>query len=175
MSIKIRTLRPDEISKWLDFMCNEVFPDDPREAVESMWHDDPAKDFSGIFIAVDDHDNIVASVKAACKNVTICGMSVRAGIISGVGTRRNYRGQGLITQLFDICRQSMIERGVRIFHLYSNPDTLTFYLHNGYLALPQRPGETFHRMYQVISPFSIGKTEISDTASLIALLTQAET
>ena len=43
--IIIRNLRPDELNNWLDFLCREIFPNDPRDAVESLWRDDSQKDF----------------------------------------------------------------------------------------------------------------------------------
>lgn len=170
MAYTFRTLRPDEVGKWLDFMCNEIFPDDPREAVESMWTDDPIKDVTGIFVAVDDHDDIIASVKSACKGIIIRGVPIKTAIISGVGTRRDHRGQGLNARLFDVCCREMLARGARISHLYSNPDTLEFYLRMGYAALPQRPGEDFFRMYRLLAPFTLGDSDIPTTQNLLDLL-----
>lgn len=170
MMIEMRTLRPDELQKWLDFMSREIFPDDPREAVESMWHDDPVKDFTGIFVAVDAQENIVGSAKAACRDMLIGGQPVSTGIISGVGVRQDFRHQGVSRQLFAMCRHAMLERDVKLLHLYSNPDTLNFYRHMGYLSTPQQPGESFHRMYLLIAPFTIADACVSTTQQLINIL-----
>lgn len=168
--IELRTLRPDELQQWLDFLCRDVFPQDPREAVESLWHTDGRKDFSGVFVAVDGTGNIVGSVKAECRDISICGEMTPAAIISGVGTRRDMRGRGIAMRLFDMCRAYMLENGARVAHLYSRPDTLDFYRRMGFGALPQRAGEDFYRMYMLISPFAPGGVLVADTQTLIRLL-----
>ena len=170
MTYTIRTLRADEVPLWLDFMCHEIFPDDPREAVESMWTEDPIKDVTGIFIAESTDGRIIASVKAACRDLSFGGTAVRTAIISGVGVRNDFRGQGVIRRLFAACDAEMIARGAQIAHLYSNPDTREFYLHMGYLHPARRPGEDYYRMFRLLAPVSVNGTEIRSTLDLLSLL-----
>lgn len=165
--MEFRTLRPDELSQWFDFLCRDIFPNDPREAVESMWHNNDEQAFEGVFIAVQPDDRIVGSVMAGCRNLPICGLPVRSGIISGVGIAPDFRHRGISRQLFALCDAYLLRRNAKIAHLYSKPDTLAYYVHLGYLHLPQQPGEDFYRMYRVLSPFSLGDVRIPDTRTLI--------
>ena len=65
-SVVIRNLAPDELSAWLSFLRDEIFPEDPYEDVLSIWESDREKDTNGIFVATDPEGRIVSSVKAEC-------------------------------------------------------------------------------------------------------------
>jgi predicted N-acetyltransferase YhbS len=166
MNIEIRTLKPDELTAWFDFLSREIFPGDPRDVIEGMWYNDAEKDFGGIFIAADPEGRIVGSVKAECCMLPVLGQPVRGGIVSGVGTKAGYRGQGISRRLFAACHSRLLEKDAVIAHLYSKPDTLDFYLRLGYRNLPQREGEPFFRMYCVLKPFAVGGTPVPDSDSL---------
>ena len=168
--IEFRNLRPDELTRWFDFLCRDIFPHDPREAVESMWNGNDEHAFEGVFIAVQPDGHIIGSVMAGCRNMSVLGTPIRTGIISGVGVAAEFRGQGISAQLFALCNAYMLSRDAKIAHLYSKPDTLAYYTKQGYLSLPRQPGEDFFRMYRVLSPFTLGDTPIADTSSLIRFL-----
>lgn len=168
--IIIRNLRPDELNNWLDFLCREIFPNDPRDAVESLWRDDSQKDFGGIFVAVNPNGAIVGSAKAGCRMLPLAGESVPAGIISGVGIRKEFRRQGLATQLMTTLHDSLRRRKMAVAHLYSKPDTFAFYQNLGYRALPQQPDEDFFRMYRVLIPFTLNNMPVKSTEQLISRL-----
>ena len=173
-SLTFRPMRADELTKWLDFLCTEIFPNDPRDAVESLWHSDAVQDPAGVLLALNADGNIIASVKAGCRALSVCGCDVMTGIISGVGVRRDFRTQGITSRLFALCDEYMRSKRAKLAHLFSKPDTLEFYLHNGYMALPQRPGEDFYRMYRVLMPFYLRTTTISETGHLMAFLYHSE-
>ena len=168
--MELRNLRPDELGKWFDFLCRDIFPDDPSEAVESMWNNNDERAFEGVFIAVLPDGRIVGSVMAGCRCMPVGTLPVCTGIISGVGVAPDFRGQGISTQLFALCDAYLLRRGAKIAHLYSKPNTLAYYAKQSYLPLPQRPSEDFYRMYRVLSPFFLGDTPIPDTRSLIGFL-----
>ena len=165
-----RSLQPDELCKWFDFLCRDIFPGDPREAVESMWNSNNEQAFEGVFVAVQPGGNIIGSVMAGCRPMPVCGEPVITGIISGVGVAPKFRRQGISAQLFALCDAYLLRRGAKIAHLYSKPDTLSYYTKRGYLHLPRRPGEDFFRMYRVLSPFCLGHISIPDTSTLIDIL-----
>ena len=167
--ICIRNLAEDELSKWLDFLCDEIFPGDPRENVEGIWYDDAEKDLRGVFVSVNPDNSIVASVKVCCTMMTVKDQKVLAGIISGVGTKKEYRGCGITGQLWAACNKYMEDREVNIAHLYSKPDTLDYYLHLGFRCSDKHPDESFYRMYRVIQPFELGNIHISTTEEFIDL------
>ena len=121
-----RSLRLDEVGKWLAFLCDDVFPGDPRSAVEDIWLRDPEKAPSGVFVALDGRGRVLSAVMGGCRYLPLGGESVYTGIVSGVGTRRDMRGQGLATRLFALCRAHLLQKGAALAHLYSRPDTLAF-------------------------------------------------
>ena len=166
-NLTLRPMRADELPDWLDFLCEEIFPHDPREAVESLWHNDPYRNPADVLIAVNDDGLILASVKSTCRLMNLCGQPVMTAIISGVGVRSPHRGQGLIRRLLEQCDRASIARGAVAAHLYSNADTLDFYLHMGYQAVLQRPGEDFHRMFQLLKPFDLCTRRVETTEQLI--------
>ena len=174
-NIVIRTLEPDELTAWLDFLCRDVFPNDPRETVEGIWYDDPGKDFGGVFVAAEPDGSIVGSVRAECRMLGVAGQAVYGGIVSGAGVKAAYRGRGIARRLFDACHRRLYDQGAAVSHLYSKPDTLEFYLHLGYRSLPRVGGESFYRMVRLIRPFSIGDTPVSDSDALAAVLTAVRT
>ncbi len=174
MTVEERCLRPDELGKWLDFLSEEVFPGDPRSAVEDIWLRDPEKDFGGVFIAVDGQGRILSSVMAGCMEISLCGGRVYAGVVSGVGTRREMRGRGLASRLFALSHARLLQKGARLAHLYSKADTLSFYRRLGYLERPRRPGEDFFRMYRVLAPMPVGGAWAEDTRALLRILDEKE-
>ena len=165
--MEFRTLRPDELRKWFDFLCCDIFPDDPREAVESMWRGCDESACEGVFIAVLPSGRVVGSVMAACRTMPVRDVPVTTGIISGAGVSPEFRGQHISAQLFALCDAFLLSRGAKIAHLYSKPDTLAYYTKLGYGHLPQRADEDFFRMYRVLMPVSIGSVSIPDTPALI--------
>lgn len=168
--MEFRTLRPDELRKWFDFLCRDIFPDDPREAVESMWRGCDDSACEGVFIAILPDGRIVGSVMAGYRPLSVCGEPVMTGIISGVGVSPEFRGQHISARLFALCDAFLLSRGAKIAHLYSKPDTLAYYAKLGYAHLPQRDDEDFFRMYRVLTPFSIGSASIPKTQALIDIL-----
>ena len=168
--ITIRTLSRQELTSWLAFLCRDVFPDDPPEVVRGIWENDPAKDFGGVIVAAEPDGSIVGSFKAECCTLNLAGHSVRGGIVSGVGVKESRRGQGISRRLFDAGHRYLTEKGALVSHLYSNPDTLDFYLRLGCRTLPRKTGESFYRMYRLIRPFSVGENLIADSESLADFL-----
>lgn len=165
--IRITHLTIEEIDNWLNFMCTEIFPDDPREAVESMWTNDSEKDVHGIIIAKNEEGQIIGSVKAECLTMPLCGQPVLTGIISGVGICPAYRGRGLSKTLFEACYAYLKTRDMKMTHLYSKPDTLNFYLNSGYRFTKKQPEEDFYRMYYVLSSFRLGEKQITTADELV--------
>ena len=160
-SVVIRNLAPDELSAWLSFLRDEIFPEDPYEDVLSIWESDREKDTNGIFVATDPEGRIVSSVKAECGTLFFHDVPVFPGIISGVGTKKEYRNQGLGKRLFQSCHAYLKTRGAGIAYLYSEPDTVSFYRRLEYLDCSKRPEESFYRMFRVIQPFAPGKRRIA--------------
>ena len=75
-----------------------------------------------------------------------------------------------------MCHEYLKARGVCAAYLYSKPDTLAFYLRQGYAACPKRSGEDFYRMFRLIRlirPFTAGGSEIQSTEDLIAFVNSA--
>ena len=169
MNYTLRPLRADELDAWFTFIRTEIFPDDPIENLESMRRNLSEDDIAGIFVAIDPQGDIVASVQSACRD-HVGGLPCRMGIISGVGTRRDCRGQGLCRKLFALSDAYLLARNAPIAHLYSEPDTLALYQRLGFFALPRRLGEDFFRMYRIIRPFPLNDTLIASAAQLIPML-----
>ena len=68
MNIEIRTLKPDELTAWFDFLSREIFPGDPRDVIEGMWYNDAEKDFGGIFIAADPEGRMREYLERLCRD-----------------------------------------------------------------------------------------------------------
>ena len=45
MDLYVRNLLPWELEKWFDFLCRDIFPDDPRHVIEDMWYGDREKKY----------------------------------------------------------------------------------------------------------------------------------
>ena len=166
----IRNLKLNELSDWFDFLSYEIFQNDSREIIEGMWNNDIEKNINGIFVALNNDQKIISSVKAESRNIKLCNNLIFAGIISGVGTKKEFRGQGINRHLFKILHNYLKDRGVSISHLYSKPDTFEYYKHLGYLNSKKHEDESFYRMFYVIQPFTINNVKITNTKELIDIL-----
>ena len=107
-------------------------------------------------------------------NVELLNNSIFTGIITGVGTKKEYRKHGISRILFKKCFEYLKERGVKIAHLYSKIDTLDFYYHFGFLNSKKRKEESFYRMFYVIQPFTTNNKIINDTQEFIDIINNEE-
>lgn len=162
-AIRLRSLEIHELDKWFDFLSREIFPGDARSIIEGMWYDDAEKDIRGICIATDADGNIIGSAKAGCRPLLVQQQLVCTAILSGVGTKREYRGQGISRRLLEMCHDYARGKGAVLAHLYSKPDTFEFYRYLGYRNTPRRADESFYRMYRVLQPFPFQTHMIADT------------
>ena len=168
-NVTYRTIRMAEVPKWLDFLCNEIFPDDPRDVIENIWHKS-TQDPSGVFLALDAEENIIGSLKVDLRWQDICGYTKTVGIISGVGVHHAWRRRGIGSRLFAMCHEYLLDNDVAIAHLYSKPEQYRFFLNMDYSSLNQRPDEDFFRMYRVLKPFYLCTLTIRETGQLMAFL-----
>ena len=143
----IRTLRPDELDKWLDFCLfvfgNGIIDPDYRHYFEKHFKNDPQATYDGIFVAVDNKvgngdnkvdngdnkvDNIanldnnekfVSTVRVFIRRIFICGKSISMGGIGEVCTHPDYRRQGLSFSLLNKAIEFMKKQNLNVSVLFT--------------------------------------------------------
>jgi predicted acetyltransferase len=127
----IRTLKENEIEKWIDFVWG-IFPYESRKFFENQWYNDPWQDINGIIVAVDEEDKILSTVRVFFRDLNINGNKVRSGGIGSVGTLEEYRGRGLSKEIFKETIKLMESRDIKISFLLSGVQNEGYYSSLGY-------------------------------------------
>ena len=134
--VHFRTLREEEIDKWLDFLVNDIFIGEPRSYFSNQWVCDPQRDIEGIFVAVDEEDNFLSTIRVFPRELYIAGERIFAGGIGSVGTKESHRGQGLSTTIFTMCQKYMVSKGMKVSWLLCGEHNESFYQRFGYNKSP---------------------------------------
>lgn len=127
----IRTLKENEIEKWIDFVWG-IFPYESRSYFENQWYNDPLQDINGIIIAVDEDYKILSTVRVFFRDLNLNGNKVRSGGIGSVGTLEEHRGKGLSKAVFKEAIKLMKSRDVKISFLLSGVQNEGYYNSLGY-------------------------------------------
>jgi hypothetical protein len=86
--MELRTLRPEELDAWLDFV-HRVF-NVPRAYCARHWHNDPWRSCEGIRVAVD-RGQILSTVRVFRRRIYLGGVPVTMGGIGEVSTDPAYQ------------------------------------------------------------------------------------
>ena len=134
--IVFRALHEHEIEKWLDFISSEIFTKVPREYFANQWYTDPDREAAGVFAAFDEHGDILSSLRVFRRSIYIGGETVLGGGIGSVGTKAEYRGQGLCSRLFELCTEYMLNSGICYSWLLCGEHNEGFYNRFAYHKIP---------------------------------------
>ncbi|MDF2685968.1 MAG: hypothetical protein K0S55_1149 [Clostridia bacterium] len=124
----IRTLKPDELDKWLDYcpyvFGNGVIDPDYRYYFEKHFKNDPQATYDGIFVAVENNENngnekIVSTVRVFIRRIFVCGKSITMGGIGEDCTDPEYRRQGLSFSLLKKAIEFMKKLNINISVLFT--------------------------------------------------------
>lgn len=117
MAVLYRSLLPDEMEQWFDH-CMYVFnggsySKDYRQYFMNHWYNDPWRDLSSIFVAADG-DRIVSTVRVFYRKIYFKDGIVNMGGIGEVSTKKEYRGQGISSNLLKMALERMKEKGINV-------------------------------------------------------------
>lgn len=172
--ITFRSLYEHELDAWFRFISEDIFPNVPDHYFQNQWYPDPWKDLEGIFVAVDEDDAIVGTIRVFLREIYIVGKKVKAGGIGSVGTRKDQRGRGYIKKLMQLCDVYLMNKDVKVAYLFSGDHNETFYNKFGYQTSPyMRKIASIKEDAANNVPFSVREAKFPEDISALSLLHEA--
>jgi len=151
--MEFRTLKEPELEKWF-YHCASVFGDNQNldywlDYFKRHYFNDPLKDISSIFVAVDG-SNIASTVRLFYRKIYFYGKEITVGGIGEVSTKPQYRGMGLASRLLRMAIDTMREKKLPISILFASLHN--FYGKLGYKVLTREfcllDRNTFRKYYE---------------------------
>ena len=132
--ISYRRLKPTQFEEWIDhcanvFASNENEIEHFRDYFRRHFLNDPDRDISTIFVALDD-DKIVGSVRLFKRKIYLDGNIIDAGGIGEVGVNPNYQKKGIATNLLNLAFEDMHNLNINLSFLFASRHS--FYNRLGY-------------------------------------------
>lgn len=136
--IEIRSLKEHELDTWFDH-CVSVFKKEDssgpsRDYFAGHWYNDPWKDLSTIFVAVE-KEKVLSTLRIFHREVYLQRNKIKIGGIGEVCTKPEAQGKQLASKLLNHAIEIMKERDIKISLLFASLHD--FYRKFGWQLLPE--------------------------------------
>ena len=164
-----RTIKPNEFDAWVQ-LCADGFAQPPTEFREHFVND-PHADYDGVFVACDG-DKMVSTVRVFRREIYLNGQKIKMGGIGEVCTLKEYRRQGLSSDLLRMSIDYMNYNDMPVSMLFTGVNG--HYLKHGWFTVSRRfhslaPLAKWGMSSQRQGGFQLRKPTINDTESLVSL------
>ncbi|MCL2517919.1 MAG: GNAT family N-acetyltransferase [Oscillospiraceae bacterium] len=143
-----RTIKPNEFDAWVQ-LCADGFGQPPTE-FHDHFVNDPYADYDGVFVACDG-DKMVSTVRVFRREIYLNGQKVKMGGIGEVCTLKEYRKQGLSSELLRMSIDYMNNNDMPVSMLFTGVNG--HYLKHGWFTVIRRVGDVALDVPQISGGF----------------------